>query len=59
MKVEHFIKKKRRAIKQNFIDDPQTLKCEFLKKQKIVLEIDITACLQAENINLKTAALKE
>ncbi|HOD40295.1 MAG TPA: GIY-YIG nuclease family protein [Candidatus Wallbacteria bacterium] len=59
MKVEHFIKKKRRAIKQNFISDPKTLKDEFFKKQKIVLEIDIIACLQAENIDLKTVALKE
>lgn len=59
MKVEHFIKKQRRAIKQNFIDNPQTLKDEFLKKQKNVSQIDIAALLQTEMIKPETDAVKD
>ena len=43
MKVEYFIKKRERRVKQKFIDDPPCLKIEFFKKKEPDYDIDIFA----------------
>ncbi len=41
MKVEYFIKKRERRVKQKFIDDPPSLKTEFFKKKEQDCNMDI------------------